>query len=339
MAISSISKGVRHEAFQHYFHFMEERMDIFWRKLESPEEPLTTDPIFQEYKFTNVYRASDRVSQYLIAEVIEKQDGNEAPENVLLRILLFKIFNRIDTWSFLTETVPEIRVDNFDPHELSKLLATRMQNQPIFSPAYIMTATGKGYSHLKYKHERWLSMVKKEIIDSASLERILEAKSLQEVYDILRECTFIGPFLAYQYAIDMNYSDAIDFDENSFVMAGIGAQRGIKKCFTSLHGYTYEDAIRYVLDNIDAYRERYGKQLSALPNRQPTLIDLQNCFCETDKYLRVKLPELNQGNTRIKQRYKKTLDEIKFTFPKKWNVSLDGERGFLSQRLPVHNVV
>ena len=39
----------------------------------------------------------------------------------------------------------------------------------------------------------------------------------------------IGNFMAYQLAIDLNYSDVFNFDENDFTIAGPGALRGIKK--------------------------------------------------------------------------------------------------------------
>jgi len=51
------------------------------------------------YRFTNVYRASDRVSQYLIRRVI--YEGDQSEEEVFFRTLLFKIFNRIETWEIL----------------------------------------------------------------------------------------------------------------------------------------------------------------------------------------------------------------------------------------------
>ena len=82
---------------KYYFYFIQERMNIFWRSCED-EAHLTDDPIFQEYKFTNVYRACDRVSQYLIRNVIYKDINKYSPEDVLLRILVFKVFNRIETW-------------------------------------------------------------------------------------------------------------------------------------------------------------------------------------------------------------------------------------------------
>lgn len=58
------------ENFQYYLNFMVERMEIFWKRYFHVPFPLTDDPIFREFKFTNVYRALDRVSQYLIGNVI-----------------------------------------------------------------------------------------------------------------------------------------------------------------------------------------------------------------------------------------------------------------------------
>ena len=121
----------------------------------------------------------------------------------------------------------------------------------------------------------------------------------------------------------MNYSSVIDFSENSFVKAGIGAIRGIKKCFERLSKkYTYEDAIKYTQDNFERYKEKFGyTDFKPLFGRIPTLIDLQNCFCETDKYLRAKIPELQVDNKRIKQKYKENSKPLKLFFPPKWNIN------------------
>lgn len=79
---------------KYYFYFIEERMNMFWRKIEGGwNDGWSRDPIFKTYKFTNVYRATDRVSQYLIRNVIYKNIKRYKPEDILLRILVFKIFN------------------------------------------------------------------------------------------------------------------------------------------------------------------------------------------------------------------------------------------------------
>lgn len=311
----------KEEIFQYYFYFVQERMNIFWNKYDQ-KLPWTTDDIIRKHKFTNVYRAADRVSQYLIKNVIY-QDNSFTPEDTLLRILVFKIFNKPETWEYLENKVGVITLKNFDLQKINNALLERKNNHPIFNNAYMMTGTHSLYNHLQYKHEKWLEMVKKEMIGNSILKKVLDSDSLSNVYELLRGCSFIGDFLAYQYAIDMNYSPVVDFSEDSFVKAGIGAIRGVKKCFEPLgKKYNYEDAIRYTQENFTMYQEKFGyTEFKPLFGRAPALIDLQNCFCETDKYLRVKLPELQVDNKRIKQKYKETNKPIDLFFPPKWNIN------------------
>ena len=295
-------------------------MNIFWGKYNH-QDHLTDDPILQEYKFTNVYRASDRVSQYLIKNVIYRDLDRYTPEDVLLRILVFKVFNRIETWEYLNKYL-DVRVNTYNVERLSKLLTKRQKDYPIFSNAYMMAGSHVRYADIKTKHQVWLQMIEDKFIQGRGFEKVLEAKSMSEVYSQLRDYPLIGDFLAYQYTIDFNYSPYLNFDEDSFVKAGVGAVRGIKKCFLSF-GNNFEDAIYYIHDHFEELQERYGyTAFRPLPGRKPKLIDLQNCFCETDKYLRAKMPELKVGNVRIKQHYKPTKDRIHFYFPDKWGVTL-----------------
>ncbi len=319
---------IRDNCYQYYFYFLQERMDIFWKRYENKNYPFSNDFIFINYKFTNVYRSTDRVSQYLIRNVIYNERNswlNE--EDILLRILLFKIFNKIETWEYLEEKFGMITFRNFNPDKISKCLSERILKQPIFNSAYMMTGTHHEYSQFGSKHEKWLNMLNNEFIRNKKLKKVIKAKSLEEIYNILRSCAFLGDFLSYQYTIDMNYSNIIDFDENSFVKAGIGSIRGIKKCFSDLQGYTYEDAIRYTLDNLNIYQEKYGfNKFRNLFGREPKLIDLQNCFCETDKYLRAKMPELRIDNVRIKQKFRRPKALLHLFFPPKWNINSNCQR-------------
>ena len=60
-----------------YWRFAAERQEVFFRKLEGRPAPWTDDPIIARHKFTNAYRASDRVSQFLIRHVI--YEGEQSP--------------------------------------------------------------------------------------------------------------------------------------------------------------------------------------------------------------------------------------------------------------------
>ena len=76
---------VRDETYRYYFYFIQERMKIFWKRYEGSESNLADDPILAKYKFTNVYRAQDRVSQYLIRNVIaEKEQQFSDIDNLIL---------------------------------------------------------------------------------------------------------------------------------------------------------------------------------------------------------------------------------------------------------------
>jgi len=66
----------------------------------------------------------------------------------------------------------------------------------------------------------------------------------REVFEILRSYPSLGHFLAFQFAIDLNYSAMLDFSEMDFVVAGSDAHSGIRKCFTDTSGFDDADVIR-----------------------------------------------------------------------------------------------
>src|ERR1044071_5703618 len=90
---TSLSPAEPTKLYDAYWHFAAERQAIFFRRLNGARYPWSKDPILAKYKFTNAYRASDRVSQYLIRKVIYRDDLPATAEEVFFRIILFKLFN------------------------------------------------------------------------------------------------------------------------------------------------------------------------------------------------------------------------------------------------------
>src|SRR5438132_11164608 len=76
-------------AYETYWRFAAERLAIFYRRRGDPVGPWTADPILQAYRFTNVFRATDRVSQYLIGQVQYRTDLSQEPHEVFFRTILF----------------------------------------------------------------------------------------------------------------------------------------------------------------------------------------------------------------------------------------------------------
>lgn len=238
----------------------------------------TGDPILDENRFTNTFRVTDRVSQRLLQV---QQGGPQDAKSLVLRTLLFKIFNKESTWDAIVAAVGEPAAGSYDPEAIKAALDN--VDGPIFGNAYIMSSsllTGR------VKHHFFLDMLT-GMMDR--VEDFLVSTSLGELVAELQSTPGIGPFLSYQYAIDLNYTDLFRFSEDSFVQAGPGALRGLQKLFGNSR--MAPDKIRLLAEE----RDRGPLLMGEHPMR---LIDIQNVLCEYDKYTRV------QGGKRMKQRYR-----------------------------------
>lgn len=308
------------EVFDTYWRFAAERQDIFFRRFYGKRQPWTRDQIFLDYKFTNAYRASDRVSQFLIRHVI--YEAEQDPTEVIFRILLFKTFNKIETWKLLTNVLGEITWREFDYQTYDNILTKAQKNRTsIYSAAYIMPSGAKSFGH-SVKHRNHLSLIHRMMTNDLP-SRITDAKSMHQVFELLRGYPMIGDFLAYQYATDINYSAATDFSEMSFVIPGPGAKSGIRKCFSDFGGLSEVDIIKLMADRQKSEFQRLGLQFQDLWHRPLQLIDCQNLFCEVDKYARVAHPNIKDtsGRTRIKQKFRPTSEPIEYFYPPKWNIN------------------
>lgn len=65
-----LSPAVPTTVYETYWRFAAERQRIFFQRARGEQPPWSEDPILERFKFTNAYRASDRVSQFLIGNVI-----------------------------------------------------------------------------------------------------------------------------------------------------------------------------------------------------------------------------------------------------------------------------
>jgi alpha-glutamyl/putrescinyl thymine pyrophosphorylase clade 1 len=304
-----------------YWRFAAERLAMYLRRLTNPHGPWTDDPILASYRFTNSYRAADRVSQYLISEVQYRNDRSQAPAEIFFRTLLFKIFNRIDTWDLLEKELGPLSWQSADLAAISNILEKSMvRGHPIYSAAYIMPAPKMGRTR---KHDNHLLLIAK-MMDDGLPGRIERSTSLNDVYDQLKPWPGLGPFLAFQYTIDLNYSNLLSFDESSFVVAGPGALDGIAKCFHSTHGKSAEDIIFSVADIQEKEFLRLGLEFPGLFGRRLQPIDCQNLFCEISKYSRVAYPEITgvSGRTRIKQGYSGGRMLHQPFFPPRWGLAV-----------------
>lgn len=303
--------------FDTYWRFAAERQNIFMRRVAGVAPPWTEDTVLAHHRFTNVYRAADRVSQYLIRHVL--YEGAQTIEEVFFRTMLFKLFNRIETWQELTEHIGALRWEGFDIDCYAAVLDRMIaEDRRVYSAAYIMPSPSFGSPR---KHRNHLQLLA-HMMRSGAPRRIVEARSLQEAFGVLRSYPSLGDFLAFQYIVDLNYSAIIDFSEMEFVVAGPGARDGIRKCFTHVDDLNDADVIKLVTECAEAEFERLELEFQTLWGRPLQLIDCQNLFCEVSKYARVLHPEAKglSARTRIKQRFVPVVSPVPQWYPPKWRL-------------------
>ena len=213
------------EAYDAWWWFAYERQRIYYRRLDGKPAPWTMDRTLTRYRFTNAYRAADRVSQYLIRDVIYRDDLPQDPDEVVFRILLFKLFNRVETWEALTARLGLVTLADTPFEWIDQVLAAELDaGRQIYSAAYIMP-TSRSQGRSGRKHEMHLALLRQMMSDHLG-DQLAETTTMQSGFDLLRAYPMIGDFLAYQFITDINYSNVVDYREDEFVAAGPGAAGG-----------------------------------------------------------------------------------------------------------------
>jgi len=306
-----------------FFNWIYERDQIFKKKLSGETENLTEDQILEINKFTNVQRWLDRESQYLIANVIGDDDRSFI--DTTFRIILFKTFNLGKTWAYLEKEVGDI---TWREGILEEIIEA-MEKYPTsgFSSAYLMASNfvlSKKFNYLKGKGKakQYLTMLEYYFFNEDGFEVFEDLRcepNMLIMTEWLQFANGIGKFMSYQLVQDLNYSKWYCQDMSEYVLEGPGSIRGVQRLFPTVPQKEVANVIKYVYDN---FEELWGIWMEDKPIPDNfgvglQLPDLQNCFCEVDKYIRIeeKLADPSKRGTMKKYNPKNYLEIVK---PKKW---------------------
>ena len=110
--------------------------------------------------------------QYLLKYVIYNNPSNYSDEDILFRIILFKLFNKEDTWEYLIECLGDVKLKDFSWDKYNKILLDRKNSgEKLYNDAYISCAT-KAYGY-DLKHQNHLALLEEMFLKYKIQEKII----------------------------------------------------------------------------------------------------------------------------------------------------------------------
>lgn len=254
-------------------------------------KPWTDDPILQQYRFCNVRRMDDKVSQWLD---LHWYTPNHNHKNMVIACVLARHFNQPQTLARIG--FPKNYNEGYIQSGLEHIESLKRQGETTFNSAYIIRASGD-YPN---KSEMVFYETVQQFVDSPT-KYLNKADSMEDAVNLLMGYRNIGSFMAGQIAADLRWAtDGKFLDKNTWAAMGPGSKRGMNRLHFSNNERDVDSPLKQE-QFLEELREFVAFAKKALPTSITSrleMIDWQNCFCEFDKYSRVLLDE-----GRPKQKY------------------------------------
>lgn len=262
---------------------MNERHRIYLKKAAGEPKPWSVDPVFQQYKFTNVYRNLDRGTQWLHTNFIQPH-GDEV-ELLAFNCAWYRMFNFWGTGEYLGWQT------GWDKVRIKSLLTARLaRGEQVFTGAHIVRSEF-GRPKIDSIVDVCTDLYYMCLAGGALLTTCREEKRLQVAFEGLLTVPYIGPFMAHEIVIDWRHTpllqDAIDV--NTWSNAGPGAKRGLERL-----GLPFSPPAEALASMIGLLkRQQLESHMPAIELHQ-----IEFCLCEFDKMCRVYYDEGSRPRSR-----------------------------------------
>lgn len=289
-----------------FLSFVQKRHAMFVRRQAGlPQSIWTDDPILSSGRsFTNVFRVLDRGTQRLVRMLWSPSGLAMDPGTTLMLCMIYRRTNNTDFWSRVPDEVMAP-----DLHDLEawfrRIDAMSMLSgvSPFDQHPYLLVGS---FNHFRIKGDdssnRMIDLLRRSAVNWLTGSRwwgnITDVKragwrySWHTMMDNLCAQPGINDFLAQQITTDFGYSQHGDADyDDDDVVLGPGSRRGIKRIFPEI-SLKDTDAARGAIIALrnEVWSTLPEVNLSAVDphvTHTPSLMDIQNCLCEFDKYRRI----------------------------------------------------
>lgn len=259
------------------------------------------DPILRDYRFCNVFRELDRVTRWVDVH-IRKPFAD--CEYLWFMLAIARIINWPDTLAVLMSSEETWPInEHFSPFQFANALERlKDEGKKVYTGAYLIRPESK-------INKPWYGLSKQHYVGRIVLGNLWDdRKQLSEFFDSNQSvrnahARFMqywgwGSFMSYQVCVDMIHTRYLQDapDQNTWAALGPGSTRGLNRLA--------ERPTKKLLKPEQGVKEMveiYTSQNDFRPSFVPRvgLSDIQNCLCETDKYLRAK-----NGEGRLHNHYR-----------------------------------
>jgi len=277
-----VARGPRYGQLRQYFRTARERYNIYLRRVANEPPPWTKDPIFQKYKFCNVFREHDKVTVWLRENWREPYADHP---NLPFAMALARLIN----WP---PTLEEIGFPKrWNPDKVLGVLHRRKdEGKKIYTGAYLLGSCPKGTERANYLVHSVLSPLHQVVYAPLNSN-----STLKSTWEWFRSQRGIGDFLAYEIVSDLRHTkylrDAPDI--MTWANAGPGALRGLTRLWgyqpktRQISGYAFPKK-----NALAAMQNLLARSRVHLPSRlMPPweMREVEHHLCEFDKYERIRL--------------------------------------------------
>lgn len=279
-----------------FFKTMYERQMIWKRRfIDKKPRPWTNNKIFQENKFTNVYRELDRNSQWLIKNII--LDDELDLKNLIWKMMVFRFFNNPETFTFeakdkiiqpslfgeyeksglkQAESKEELisatkwrngipDYDEYDEDEFSRFIAgIRSCGKNPYTTAYLINSQATPGQPRDYCYTRVVIPTLHKKIDEL-IKVVKTAETPENIIEYLKTLPAVADFIAHEFYQDFTYiqnytnREFMKFDQNDFTNVGPGASIGIRLIYPNLKTVREQKQAIYSLRDIaNKYLDKIG---------------------------------------------------------------------------------
>lgn len=268
-------------------YFVWEREVVRILRASNSQRPWTADPILSKYKFTNIRRCQDRVSNWIIEEIILP---HLTDTDLWFSLLIARLINWPPTLQvLLTEGVIPCVPEYFDKQEFVEVIEhLKQRRSKVYGGAYMVypTKMGKGGC----KSSALAEYIIGGVVQAANEIRACldtDKPSVERFVLTLSGCFGVSSFMAGQVAADLTYAPGHLYEAEdlySYAPIGPGSSRGLNY-LTGRVPYASWCQAEFNQNLIDIRFKIHDKlDISGL-----TLHDVQNVMCEYSKYCRTVL--------------------------------------------------